>query len=116
MREAKNAALKTPQSKNDQNEEITDTLSKYGVLNMARSLDPTMNVEYNRNARMVLFKLKMFYWLLKHRRACAIEKKDWKRQVRWLEQQQGRDLAAIWGHIGVASREVEGPKDPTPSR
>ena len=74
MREAKNAALKTPQSENDQNEEITDTLSKYGVLNMARSLDPTMNVEYNRNARMVLFKLKMFYWLLKHRRACAIEK------------------------------------------
>ena len=74
MREAKNAALKTPQSENDQNEEITDTLSKYGVLNMARSMDPTMNVEYNRNARMVLFKLKMFYWLLKHRRACAIEK------------------------------------------
>ena len=106
-----NAAAKPGRTKRQQKLKITGQDSEYGI-HMTRSHDVTMNIAYTLHARVVSNKWKQFTWLLRHRRARAAEYQMWKRPFRWLAVQQGRDLGAIWGHVGVASKEIKGPRGP----
>ncbi len=79
---------------------------------MTRSHGVTMNIAYALHARVVSNKWKQFTWLLRHRRARAAEYQLSKRPFRWLAMQQGRELAAIWGRLGVAQKEIKCPIGP----
>ncbi len=71
-----------------------------------------MNIANNLHARVVCHKWKQFVWMLRMRRAHALEHLKMNSPCRWLAHMQGQDLAAIWGHTGAASREIKGPKGP----
>ena len=107
-REAKNVAAKPAATKQKQSLQITGANAKFPTLGMTRSADPVFNMAYVIHARAVTFKWKMFLLMLRGREARAPG--TWKRPVRWLALMHGSEVSALWGHLGVASRELKGPK------
>ena len=106
-REAANLVTKGATSKQKQNLKVTGGLSDWATLSATRSHDPTMNMCYTLHGRLVTHKWKVFALMLKGRAASAIERRVWKRPVRWLGLMLGNETAKIWGHLGVASRELK---------
>ena len=107
-REAKVMANRTP----NPDLAITGSKAVWGTLSFQRSHDPVMNQAYVMHARCVTHKWKQLCWMVRARDAFAWSAKTWTRPVRWLANMHGREMSALWGHLGVASRELRGPKGP----
>ena len=109
-REAKNLAAKDPATKQKRQLKVTGGLADWSTLSSQRSHDPTMNMCYTLHARLVTHKWKVFLLMLRGRQAQQAESRVWKRPVRWLGMILGTEVSKIFGHLGVASRELKAQK------
>ena len=110
-REAARAATKTPVTKAKAALKITGANSDFPTLGLTRSHDPVFNMGFVIHGRLVTHKWKQLVWQLRGRAALAVDQhRPWKRPVRWLAALHGTETSAMWGHLGVASRELKAPK------
>ena len=68
-----------------------------------------MNMIFTIHARGLVHKWKQLVLMLKGQEACR-GILAWRRPARWLGLIHGTETAQLWGHLGVASRELKSEK------
>ncbi len=107
-REASNAASR--QKKASSKLKVTGGEADFLTLGLTRSHDPISNLTHVIHARMATYKWKQMVLLLRMKEAYRQEEEAWRRPVRQIALLFGNEVSALWGHLGVASRELKGPK------
>ena len=57
-------------------------------------------------------KWKQMVWMVRARFALETEGKRYRRHPRWLSMMFAREVAALWGHLGGATKTLQGPRGP----
>ncbi len=109
-REAENLAAKQGRTDAQRNRKVTGEEAPFATLNMQRSWDPVMNQIYTIHGRMITHKWKQFLLQLRYKESREHFKQEWRRPLRWLALVHATETAALWGHLGVAARELRGVK------
>ena len=64
------------------------------------------------NERLTVWQWKKFVQMIKAKSLCASIGRPWRRPARWLANMYAAEMAAIWGHLGGATKELRGPRGP----
>ena len=92
---------------------LTDHAAPFPSLSNKFSDDVVINLALSLQGQLFAFKWKMFTWMLRVRRAVRLEcgpKTRWRRNPRWLMLLFGRQVAAMWGHLGSARQLCNDPR------
>ncbi|CAE7756515.1 RE2 [Symbiodinium sp. CCMP2456] len=86
---------------------LTDHAAPFPSLSNKFSDDVVINLALSLQGQLFAFKWKMFTWMLRVRRAVRLEcgpKSRWKRNPRWLMLLFGKQVASMWGHLGLTQK------------
>lgn len=95
---------------------LTGDLANFPTLSCRFSADVTFNIMASLQAQMLVFKWKTLLLMLRVKQAVEKERGQsgrplkWKRNPRWMMALHGRQLAALWGHLGAARQLCFNPK------
>ena len=64
------------------------------------------------HGRLIAHKWKQFCWMLRIKAAVERDRQIWRRNPRWLAGMFSKEVAAIWGHLGGATRVLSGVRGP----
>lgn len=99
-------------SKKEQLMAITGLNAEFPTLGMTLSADPVLNMSWTIHGRLLVHKWKQMVWMLRARAAVTAEGRQYRRHPRWLAMMFAREVAALWGHLGGATRTLQGPRGP----
>ena len=108
--EKRRSKAAAPKSRAETKRALTGEQADYPSLSHVWSNEVALNLACSVHSRMRTFLWKKFLWQLRVKAAIEQESnKRWKRNPRWLAALTGREVAALWGHLGAA------PEDALPS-
>ena len=94
--------------KRTQSKALTGCLSEHGTLNMQWSEDAVMNTRAALGSRLMAHKWKTFLVMLRAKKGLEADKREWKRNPRWLSRTFSREASWLWGHLGGAAQLMRG--------
>lgn len=102
---------KTTSAAVQKNKALTGSEAPFPTLSREFSMDITFNILGSLKSKMVTFKWKLLLLLMRTKRAVEMDRTlKWKRNPRWIMALHGRQLAALWGHLGSARQLCFNPK------
>ncbi|CAE7399266.1 ppiA [Symbiodinium sp. CCMP2456] len=106
-RRSKAAAAK---SRAETKKALTGEQADYPSLSHVWANEVCLNLACSVRSRMRTFLWKKFVWQLRVKAAIEREQsKRWKRNPRWLAMLTGREVAALWGHLGSMRQKINSP-------
>ena len=106
----KSAASPKPAAKNAL--KVTGAAAVFPVLGMTYSHEAASNTKRVLHERLTVWQWEKFVQLLKAKSLFTNIGRPWRRPCRWLANMYAAEMAAIWGHIGGATKELRGPRRP----
>lgn len=100
------------QAKNRDRKALTGQLADYPSLSHCWSAEVCLNVVGSARARMVTFLWKKLLWQLRVKEAVerTYQRAVWRRNPRWLAMLMGKEVAALWGHLGALRQKLWNPE------
>ena len=84
----------------------------FPVLGMTYSHEASCNTQQVICERLTVWRWKQMVQMAKARALFLAEGRPWRRPARWLANMYAAKMAAFWGHIGGATKELRGPRGP----
>ena len=90
---------------------LTGQRADYPSLSHAWSNEVAFNMVASVRSRMVTFMWKKLTWQLRVKQALAetYPQARWKKNQRWLAGLLGKEVAALWGHLGAMRQQLHAP-------
>lgn len=90
---------------------LTGIQADYPSLSHTWSEDVAFNLVASVRSRMITFQWKKLFWQCRVRQALAetYPQARWKRNPRWLAMLLGKEVAALWGHLGAMRQRLHAP-------
>lgn len=111
-REKKVEQAAKSQAKRGEKAALTGEQANYPSLSHCWSQEVALNLAASVKARMSTFLWKKMLWQLRVKK--AVERTypgaTWKRNRRWLAILMGKEVAALWGHMGAMRKQMWTPK------
>ena len=108
-REAASVAARPAAQRRQKNAALTGSEASFPILGLIRSHDPVLSTAWELHGRLVVYKWKQMLWGLRAKKA---QGREWRRNCRWQATMFGRELAALWGAFGAATKYVRSDKGP----
>ncbi|CAE7326527.1 psaC [Symbiodinium sp. CCMP2456] len=92
-------------AKVERHKALTDHAAPFPTISTRFSDDLVVNAMISIQSQLFTFKWKTFVWMVRIREAVRLEMGDqakWRRNARWLMSLFGKQLGALWGHLGAA--------------
>ena len=110
-RESRKSAA-SPKTRAAANLQVTGANAVFPVLGMTYSHEAASNTKAVLNERLTVWQWKKMVQLVKAKALFEEIGRPWKRPARWLAGMYATEMAAVWGHLGGAVRELRGPRGP----
>ena len=90
---------------------LTGQRAEYPSLSHTWSNEVSFNLVESVRSRMVTFMWKKLTWQLRVKKALAdtYPQARWKKNQRWLAMLLGKEVAALWGHLGAMRQRLHAP-------